>query len=298
MRFTVLTAAIVATSLALPQAASAIVGEYGDYPAPTGSICHNGVCFQLGQGESVTENLYRHYTPTTPTFGFYYTSTGGYGATSDACWYIYKTMADWHSAGSPVSAQTCVYVGSETITRKYRRWLFDIPAQDRDNIQPLQQAIYNEDRVGGQLVGTRVSVGDPLAQTKDTYCSFYSASNYDGEIPRGVGLDRTPDEIMQACSFTRRQSDPEPDSGTSTTQPFVSPESTRCKAVGGSGGLWAVRTLRARCDVSQNIIAQYSKTLRSPSGWRCTALITDASTKARCTRLTRSGSTAYGIRIR
>ena len=307
MRITTITTGMLAALMLLPASAGAVQGQYGDYPMPTGSICLSGNCFQIGQGESVTESVAVNFTPSSPTYGFWHTSGGSYSPDSSGCWYVHKSMDLWRQAGSPVGSTTCVYVGSEIVARHFKRWLFnDIPEQDKDQIMPMQEAIYNETRVGGQLFWTQVSVSPVRAQTKDTFCGFYAASSH-GDYPVGVALDRTPDSIMAACEFTRRVSDAQTGtggaSGGSQVSPIVVPASAaRCGAVRPAGGLVAVRSSRHSCTVARSVVARYARSLRSPAGWACMAVVRDTGLRARCTRKVAGRATprsaVYGIWVR
>lgn len=255
MRTMTITTGLLAALLLLPASASAIVGQHGDYPAPTGSICKDDICFDIATAGRVKESIH---------------ISGDY----------------------------------EVVNRSYDRWLFnDIPAEDMETIAPMQHAIYNEIRLDGAITATQVSVTKPYNQSIAVFCNRFRDFTVEGN----VGVDRTPDSIMAACEFTRRVSDPQPDATAPPTPPAVPSiavpaSAARCGSVTGADGKVVVRSSRHSCGVARTVVARYARSLRSPAGWSCTALVKDTGLRARCVRKAagRAGvrSAVYGIWIR
>lgn len=252
-----------AAMLAVPGTASAIVGQHGDYPAPTGNICHEGLCFDASNAGQVLEKIH---------------VSGDY----------------------------------ELVGRMYKSWRFnDIPDEDKATIAPMQEAIYNEIRLNGSLVRTSISVTKPYNQTSAVFCNRFR----DFATAGNVGVDRTPDSIMVACSFTRRQSDPAPTTetgATETTENEATPDrignvivprrSARCGAVRPPSGRVVVRSTKYRCGAARSVVARYARTLKSPSGWSCVASVSDRGMRARCMRKAKGKAAqrgaVYGIWLR
>jgi hypothetical protein len=227
-------------------------------------------------------------------WGFLHTSTGHHSLRGEGCDFIYATEQQWIDRGRPSGPTTCVYVGGEYVTSSYRRYAFpDIPAGDRQFFTPLVRGEYTELLSGGEPVSTLVNVISG-GSTVDVYCRHY-ASGAPGEGT--AALDTTPASVYAACGFTRHASDPAPQTTTPAPQTIVVPtNAARC----GSVGKVTVRSTRVACASARSVIARYARSLRSPAGWSCTALVTDAGRRARCirkvvARSTVARATIYGI---
>jgi hypothetical protein len=316
MRITTITTGLLAALLLLPASASAITGHYGEYPAPTGNICGGSPidssdvrCTDLSKMVLVYEGIAHITDYNRRNVGFWTPLTNTYGTQSGPdCWYAYKSMDLWYQAGSPKSIRDCVYVGTESVSLIFKSWLFnDIPVEDRNKIMARQEVHYSDLRVGGTVMLTSISVSKPYGSgSVDGYCSYFSNGKWldDRSAP---ALDRTPDSIMQACKFTRRTSDPVPDvtappTPEAETSIVVPGSAARCGSVNGSGSTVAVRSSRHSCKVARSVVNRYARSLRSPAGWSCTAIVNDTSRRAKCvvkrTGRANPSSAVYGIWIR
>lgn len=267
MRTMTITTGLLAALLLLPASASAITGQHGDYQIPT-TVC----------GPPIDPTCWT-MEPDTYTFDLRIYDHGQ------------------NSAGKSI----------ETISARFKRWAFPeavIQLSMKQSIIPMREATWSQTLVGGVVVSNNASVSaDRSFVGIEAYCNIFRDSEYAG---RG-GIDSTPDEIMSACEFTRRTSDPQPDATAPPTPPAVPSitvpaSAARCGAVKGSAGKVVVRSSRHSCGVARTVVARYARSLRSPAGWRCTAIVKDTGLRARCIRKSTGRanvrSAVYGIWVR
>lgn len=279
--------AIIAVMLALPGSAAANT-------PPSGPLCDSaGTCFTpmpTDRYEAIVVDA------DGKGWGYLHTSTGHHSLQTTGCTYVWQSEQQWIDYGRPSGPTTCVYVGGYYVTHSYRRFAFpDIPASDFQYFTPNMWVQHTEMKSGGEVVRTMTSIQQGGSQV-DAYCRHFASGSGDR-----VGVDQTPDSVMAACGFTRRASDTVPQTVkppvTSTAQTIAVPRTAaRC----GSVGRVTVRSTRVVCRSARFIIARYARTLRSPRGWSCTAIVNDRGRRARCVRRTVARSTVaratiYGI---
>lgn len=301
--------------LALP--ANALAADASSFPLPAGTFCEQAKCYTITHDDVIS---YTGYQEDINGSGFYHTGNRAYSAIkSPDCWYVYSSMAVWRSYGSPSSMRICVRTGSQLVTRVYEQYLFnDIPAQDRGNFYPEKKLHIGEYYSNFNLISRtiRVDINDSTLPSVRPYCNFYRAEDRDTSPISGVGIDRTPQSVMTACSFSEKLSDylarieresqqPEGNSNNNNSDNdnvVIPPDTTSCGHVNNGNEIVSVRSNNNNCKDAKNVLRSYSKTLRSPSGWSCSASMNDSKFKARCAKKRSSSSrararssVAYGV---
>ncbi len=272
--------------LAIPSSASA-------YEQPTGSLCSNATtCFTplpTDRYEAIVVDA------SDRGWGFLHTSTGHHSLRTTGCTYVWQSKQQWIDYGQPKGDAVCVYVGGEYVTHSYRRFAFpDIPAEDFQFFSPMMWAQHTQMMSGGEVVNTLTNIVLGGSQAS-SYCNFYRGDSED----LTVALDRAPNSVMAACGFTSRKSDaatPNPTPNHTTNDEIVVPGSAaRC----GSVAKVTVRSTRVKCASARSVIGRYARSLVSPAGWSCTAIVSDTGRRARCVRRATGKAVAraaiYGI---
>ncbi len=290
--------------LVLPSTAHAI-------DKPSGSICdtHAGLganCFTISDGDSYKQGVTEKGVYA--TWANYLPSTGTYQMGQAGCTYAYASKDAWTANGSPRTPSTCVPVALSIVGHEFDKYLFDdIPAADRGRVNahgnslPRMSHLTVQEFYGdgvfikrGEVWVTQISSTSPL----EAYCHFYR--HYDNGTPTKYAEDATPTSVYDACIavnyFKARWSDRTP---TEVTPPAPAPVAAivvpagaaRCKDVGKV----AVRTTHVACAPARSIIAKYAKSLRSPAGWSCRAVVTDAGRRASCVKSGKARATVYGV---
>lgn len=298
--------AVAAATAVMPGQAMAVQGEYGEYPEPTGTMCYTGIapgaCYTFGDDDALVNEQVTRFFDVNNLWGFWYPTSNTYsGSFPPDCWYLHKSMDLWKSQGSPTGNRHCVFVGSEMVHRYYKRFMFaDIPQEDWDALPPVESATHIERRVGGTVVVvnfTAVSKRD--TETVETYCRYYRSEKV-LTANNSVAKQRTPDSVMQACAFERREDDQVTDETTTSTQDAISvpTRAARCGSVRPPGGQVTVRSTKVRCNAARGVMARYARSFKSPAGWTCRDVVNDRGTRAQCSRNGRSSAAVYGIWIR
>ena len=270
-----------AVLLAAPATADAIQGKHGDYPLPT-TVCGP--------------------------------------ATAPGCW----TMEpDTYTFDAAVTDRGQTFDGKdiEIVSASFKRWAFPeeiIPLALKQDIIPVRAAQWSETRIDGAVVATGAGVGPDMSYIGvEAYCNLYREIKHRSVR---VGIDSTPDAVMEACKFLRRTSDPLTDeekpqiappastTGVFSDQPVgqvasvpIPRRSASCGKVRGRGKTVVVRATNSSCKGSRLIVARYARTGKQPRGWRCFASKKQA--RVRCARTVRSRAkvrrmVVYGITVR
>jgi hypothetical protein len=288
----------------------------GQFPRPYGTFCNTAptvahICANVDDSFSYKQTA---VDATGRGWGYLRTHTGQHTLHHDGCYYVYKSMQQWYSMGSPVGSRNCVYVGGHYVDHVLFKYMFnDIPAQDIDDFVPSEQVIIAQLVSGGQVIQANVGVSKSSGTSLKRYCEFYSVRSWMtslGNHMKEVALDRTPDSIMQACGFKLRYKDApknEPEDGSGSSDSSSSPEeetgqvvvpanSKKCGTAGLKKKRVAVRSTSLNCRASKNVISSYARSYKSPKGWSCRATISDKGVRAKCVRKSKkSRVAAYGI---
>lgn len=268
---------------------------------PSGSPCdtrpgQGASCFTISDGDSykqdVTEKgVYANWANFIPATGMYQMGQAG-------CTYAYSSKDAWVQHGSPRTASTCVPVATQIVGHEFDEYLFDdIPLADRDRVTtngnrlPVIKHLTIQEFYGEGVFISRGGVWVTQmasASALDGYCAFYRHHDVGG--PTRYAVDATPQSVYDACRginyYDGRVSDRpveevKPPATTKPSAAIVVPaRAARC----GSVGRVVVRSTRVRCAPARSIIARYARSLRSPAGWSCRAVVTDAGRRASCTR--------------
>jgi hypothetical protein len=283
---------LILASLVLPSTAHAI-------DKPTGSPCdtrpgQGASCFAITEGDSYRQDVTEKGAYA--SWANFLPSTGTYQMGQAGCTYAYSSKDAWIANGSPRTASTCVPVATQIVGHEFEKYMFpDIPVADRGRVTSNGQAL----PVMAKLVvqefygeGAFIKRGDvwvtPMANGNvlDGYCAFYR--HIEAGTPTKFAEDATPQSVYDACAainyFTARWSQRPP---ATVKPPVVAPatitvptSAARC----GQVGKVVVRTTRVACAPARSVIARYARSLRSPAGWTCRAVVTDAGRRASCTR--------------
>lgn len=267
------------------------------YAPPTTTQCDaNGRCFTPQPGDRYTLAV---QSAEGKGWGFLHTGTGSHSLRGTGCTYVYKSRDQWMEYGSPKSMDICVYVGGEYVTHTVDRYLFsDLPESDYQFFLPEIRLIYTEYQSGGEVVGGLTHV-EMKGIGLSPYCERYTST-----IDYKVAVAGAPASVVAACGLSTEPVDPVTVPDPTPPAPVVKPQDQsiaipRSAARCGIVGKVVVRSTRVSCRPARSIIARYARTLRSPRGWSCRAVVTDAGRRASCTRkaVARSTSraTVYGV---
>lgn len=282
------------------------------HAAPSGTFTdpRTGVSYTIAATD-------KYETTTTPSEAFGYMNTGtqavAIGTAGLNCQTVWggneangwDGKAQWIAAGSPRSNTSCVPMGGSIVAHTYSRLMFaDIPEVDRWRFGPTASLTVAEYFVEGQLVKTTDAVVNngstkPIGTQLPTYCSYYA-------VEEG-SMGPTPPSVLAACIAAglpvKKPAAPVVPKPAKPATPSPKPQTinvpasaAKCKAVGKV----AVRSVAVKCTSARTVIARYAKSLKSPAGWTCTAVVTDSGRRARCTVKPKSGRAAakaavYGL---
>lgn len=268
---------------------------------PSGSFCQEGRCF-----DTATATYHFSETWEKGEIGFIHTGTGNvYLYKPSVCVYVYQSKQAWLDHGAPKLNNTCSKASMTFVADYFHRYPFPVlPDQDYRNLSPFkpddtltvvryfhqgQQAIDRTDAYVDKATPSR-PIGSPLRK----YCAYYVADSLVDKSGKQWLRNDVPQDIVDACVAAglaggRIEDMPEADNplpDASKPKPpakkpagvVVPASAAKC----GKVGKVDVRSTRVKCAFAKNVIARYAKTLKSPSGWTCTATISDAGRRARC----------------
>ena len=225
------------------------------YPKPTGNVCTTQavpVCHNI-EATDVYIDSTTHVNNNGN--GYWNTGTGARTLKQTGCTYIYKSKDVWIQSGSPVSTVTCVFVGFDVHGNVFKKYLYPSALTvDPNAFQPISELWVSNYYVDGFLTQSAVSV-TKYTPRLESYCTYYTAKDDNGNFIKGVGLTRTPDDIFKDCKFTSRADDyqtttsttPKPEVGKPTTDTPPKPVLKNCKTITIDGDKFKLQAKQVTC---------------------------------------------------
>lgn len=306
-------------ALVLGVSAQPAFADSYQFPRLSGTFCATdgygvtrspSVCFTTQETDS-----YKQYFIDKPNSlsGVFHTGENRYSFGGDGCWYMYSSMSVWRQYGSPSSSKICVRSGQQTLAHYYEQFLFpDISQSDKEILPPNYKVTIVQYMSNFNILKQTVNIESEKVSVVG-YCDYFTAQDKDGNYLMKVGVDRTPQSVMQACGFKIRKSEyvpptpsrpdpPQEDNNNDDDQVTIPNNSKPCGKINNGNENVTVRSEAPSCALAKRVIKRYSRTLRSPRGWSCKASMNDAKFRAKCAKKTTSRAkrtrTIYGIWIR